>query len=586
MGQDAIRQNKPYNQFVYELVTAEGHWWDNGAVGYYMRDAGMPLDNMSNTIQVFLGTQMVCAQCHNHPFDRWTQKEYYELAAFTYGVETRIRPEEVLNVSDDLDKDSKKREGRQKYDRNVRRALNEILEPLSFGATESQKTLKLPHDYKYDDGKPGEAVDPEAPFAQKLASTRGSERDKYAKWITSDDNPRFTKVIVNRLWKRVMGVGLIEPVDDFKDDTEATNPQLLDYLVRTMQRLGYDQRKFLEILYNTRTYQREAFSGDYEPTDYHFPGPVLQRLTAEQMWDSLLTLTIPDPDAREGQNNNAKRAEQTRERAKELLAMGKQRILALANEVAKHYTAYDEKASAIRAELTKAQAAEDDKKVADLRKQLRQADGERDKAVKELMATGTGEGGSAMMASAMMEEEGMSLFEKRAMERQKEIEAAEAKKRAEEEKKRAAEAKKAGKKVEKPADPDAKWKGYDRNLVRASELPSPAPNNHFVRVFGQSDRDTIENASTEPSVPQVLELMNGQMYNQVTAKNSVLMQRVAAAKEPEQKVTAIFLSMFNRQPNERERELAEEQFYQHGDERGALNLVWALLNSREFAFVQ
>jgi hypothetical protein len=87
---DAIKANIPYNQFVNELLTSEGYSWQNGAVGYYMRDSGMPLDNMSNTTQVFLGTQMVCAQCHNHPFDKWTQMEYYQLAAYTYGAHTRV----------------------------------------------------------------------------------------------------------------------------------------------------------------------------------------------------------------------------------------------------------------------------------------------------------------------------------------------------------------------------------------------------------------------------------------------------------------------------------------------------------------
>jgi len=81
---DSLRNNKPYDQFVRDLITADGYVWDNGAVGYYLRDAGMPLDNMSNTTQIFLGTRLACAQCHNHPFDKWTQKDYYEMAAFTF----------------------------------------------------------------------------------------------------------------------------------------------------------------------------------------------------------------------------------------------------------------------------------------------------------------------------------------------------------------------------------------------------------------------------------------------------------------------------------------------------------------------
>ena len=71
------------------MVAAQGKAWDNGAIGYYMRDRGMPLDNMANTVRVFLGTRIECAQCHNHPFDKWTQMQFYQMAAFTYGVQTQ-----------------------------------------------------------------------------------------------------------------------------------------------------------------------------------------------------------------------------------------------------------------------------------------------------------------------------------------------------------------------------------------------------------------------------------------------------------------------------------------------------------------
>ena len=83
---EQVQNNVPFDEMAFNLITAEGYPWENGAVGYYLRDAGMPLDNMSNTTQIFLGTQMVCAQCHNHPFDRWTQMEYYQMASYTYGV--------------------------------------------------------------------------------------------------------------------------------------------------------------------------------------------------------------------------------------------------------------------------------------------------------------------------------------------------------------------------------------------------------------------------------------------------------------------------------------------------------------------
>ena len=86
---DAIKENVPYDEMVNSLVSARGQIWDNGAVGYYIRDRGMPLDNMSNTVRVFLGTRLECAQCHNHPFDVWTQMDYFHMAAFSYGMDAR-----------------------------------------------------------------------------------------------------------------------------------------------------------------------------------------------------------------------------------------------------------------------------------------------------------------------------------------------------------------------------------------------------------------------------------------------------------------------------------------------------------------
>ncbi len=82
---ESLRTNKPYDQFVRELLSARGYAWDNGAVGYYSRDPEMPLDNMALTTRIFLGTRIECAQCHDHPFDKWKQTEFYHLAAYTYG---------------------------------------------------------------------------------------------------------------------------------------------------------------------------------------------------------------------------------------------------------------------------------------------------------------------------------------------------------------------------------------------------------------------------------------------------------------------------------------------------------------------
>ena len=295
----SLRENMPYDQFVRELInpsvkdpkTGErvtgrpAFSWDNGAVSYYMRDRGMPLDNMSATLQVFLGTRLVCAQCHDHPFDQWSQMDYHQMAAFTYNtITTRVRAVEVLGIDEKVEK-KKKRNDDQYY----RYAIGELFRPISYGVMPTERKLKLPHDYRSakDPAKPYSEVKPSTMFGGRVSGRGSKLLDNYAKWMTSPDNPRFTKVIANRLWKRVMGRGLVEPVDEWTAQTEPSNRYVLDYLERLIVKNNYDLKEVFRTLYNTRTYQRQAF-GDDVPADspYLFPGPILRRMSGEQYWDS------------------------------------------------------------------------------------------------------------------------------------------------------------------------------------------------------------------------------------------------------------------------------------------------------------
>ena len=472
---ESLETNTPYDRLVYELLTAEGKVWDNPASGYLLRDAGMPLDAMNNTVRIFLGTQIGCAQCHNHPFDRWTQKEFYEMAAFMAGTSTRRAGQDkkfgggnvVNKLKEELKKADPKFDGGGKYNRFFNSNLMEVYDRPA--------KLQLPHDYQYDDGQPKQPVTPKTIFGPTATIDKGeSPRVAFARWLTSPENPRFAKTIANRLWKKSFGVGQIEPIDDLKDSSQAENPELMEFLTAEMIRLKFDMKEYLRVLYNTKTYQREATHAEVNPSDeYHFPGPVLRRMTAEQIWDSFITMAAFKP------------GEYLTEPAS---VEAKLLNLDLANVTANQIY-------------------------------------ERDQQLKS-----------------------------------KEL-----------------------KKSREARDKDHTYKGL--LLVRASELPSPRPPGHFLRQFGQSDREAIEVSSVDGSVPQVLQMFNGPITHMLLEPKSVMYNNVIAEKTNEARVDVVFQSILTRRPSPEERRTALAEVKSHGD-AGYGNVIWALVNTREFLFIQ
>lgn len=560
-----LRENRSYRDLVMDLVTAEGQSWENPAVGFYLRDRGMPLDHMAYTAQIFLGKAMVCAQCHDHPFDDISQMQFYQMAAFTYGVSTSLRPQSVLGLGKSLN-DRKARGRNDRYGRHVDQAAQTLLEPIAAGVEDSERSLRLPHDYQYADADAGEAVRPDTLFGDRAMSSRGKGlRRAYAEWITGAGNGRFTKVIANRLWHRVMGRGLIEPLDDFKDGTVASHPELLDFLMREMERLQYDQRAFLSILYNTRTYQRQATSSYVSPgADYHFPGPLLRRMTAEQLWDSLLTLTIPDPDQRSAVTGKTRQLEAQRQKARTIVESPRNDLVNAITGLADILASLEEDTAELRGQLTAAIETKDQKKINGIRREIRAFErASRGEQERYLAAFYGGENATDQDALAMMQMNSMKMEGMMA-------------------KKTAPGQAKGGKKTDAKADP---WQGFSPALVRASELPSPAPQGHFLRQFGQSDREVIANASHETSSDQALSLMNGAVFSQITDQKAILMQNLERAAAPAQKLDAIFMSMLGRPASEQEvRRL--DPLITIGSAQVYRDIIWALLNTSEFSFIQ
>ena len=179
---------------------------------------------------------------------------------------------------------------------------NQVRDSLSIGL-ESTGTgkIKLPKDFAEDDGKPGDQVYAKAIFTPKPVFDQSAEDPQsrliFAKWLTSEDNPRFTTMIANRIWKHVFGAGLIEPIDAMMDDTLASNPELMKYLERLMVSVDYDIKEYIRILVSTKLFQRQSIKEDFKSLEeYPFAGPMVRRMTGEQLWDSLVTLVYHDID--------------------------------------------------------------------------------------------------------------------------------------------------------------------------------------------------------------------------------------------------------------------------------------------------
>ena len=568
---ESLRANLPYDQFVRRLLTSEGFVWDDAAVGYYVRDAGMPLDNMSNTMQVFAGVRMQCAQCHDHPFEDWTQKQYYHLAAFTYGTETETKMRDVEAYQSfqkavreaarnrNLANGEKPGAGLNKlFDGTQRRALRELFLPFRQEVRTTGRALHLPEDYKYDNAKPNQKMKPETPFGDAVKLGRKDDpRESFASWLTSPENPRFSQVIANRLWKKVFGLGLVEPVDDWSEDTVASHPELMAFLGELVEVYGYDTKQYLRTLLNTRSYQSQVAERQWAPGEpRYFEGPQLRRMTAEQIWDSILTLSVPDVDSRiQGDPQTfalRERALEMENQVKAVQSLEEGQIYAVVMHLGKVEEAFLAKEKELKQQMNAA-ANEQEKKA--LRRSLNQLRREKNEGLETLVSKVAQRNGyKPLLASGSgAEGEDASMMEGDA-------------------------AAKRSKGNRRPRD--------TRFLVRASAVVSPAPDGHFLREFGESDREIIESSNVEASVPQALSLLNGQPARLVLNPQSTLSRALEEAESPQQRESILFLSFFGRSPTAEERQLLRQQMERIGEREGLRRSIVALLNTQEFRFIQ
>jgi len=244
----SLSTNKPYNQFVTELITARGKPGTNPAVSWY-RAVQDPKDQMSDIAQVFLGVRIQCAQCHHHPYEKWSQNDFYGFQAFF----TTIGRKEVYKLpEDDI-----------VYHKRV------IAVAKNPNTDQELKPTPL-------DGDPLEIP------AQR------DPRIDLANWITSTNNPFFAKILVNRYWKHFFGRGLVEPEDDIRVTNPATHPALLDQLAGSFIKSNYDLKQLCRTICNSRTYQFSSFPNQSnQDDDQNYARYYPRRLSAEIMLDAM-----------------------------------------------------------------------------------------------------------------------------------------------------------------------------------------------------------------------------------------------------------------------------------------------------------
>jgi hypothetical protein len=253
-----LERNTPFDDVLREVITSGGSTFSNPAANYY-RVARDPQSLAETTAQLFFGIRLQCSKCHNHPFERWTQDDYYSMAAWFARVKQRP------DIMDASDKDKKggaevvyvTREGEVTQPRT-----NKVMKPKFMGG----------------------AI-PEIP-------ANHDRREVLANWMTSGDNPFVAKSIANRVWFHLMGRGIVDPVDDFRDSNPSANDELLDALAKDFIAHKFDLKHLVRTILNSRTYQLSAQTNDFNKDDgKYFSHAITKLLSAEQLLDAICNVT-------------------------------------------------------------------------------------------------------------------------------------------------------------------------------------------------------------------------------------------------------------------------------------------------------
>jgi hypothetical protein len=244
--EQSLHENMPYDEFARQLLTASGSTLANPPANFYRTSTDMN-ECVETISQVFLGARLQCAKCHNHPFERWTQDNYYGLGAFFNRVQRR----------------------------NTQRP-GEMFIYTSFSGDVTQP-------------RTGQVMAPWLPQEGSVESTDETDRRlAFAQWLVNPNNPYFARIEANRIWSQLFARGIVDPIDDFRDSNPPSNAALLDALAKDFAQSGYDRKHLLRVILNSRTYQASYQTTEFNQADTkYFSHQEPRLLGAEQLLDAI-----------------------------------------------------------------------------------------------------------------------------------------------------------------------------------------------------------------------------------------------------------------------------------------------------------
>ncbi|HJM62539.1 MAG: DUF1553 domain-containing protein [Roseibacillus sp.] len=565
----SIEQGKPYDIMVRELIGSSGKPGSNPAVGYILGDNTDPMELAATTSQVFLGVRIGCAQCHDHPFDDWEQKDFYELAAFfgkTRQVRSRQRNQVYTTEGHEMmvlwpPEDKVEDDQRKPVNPRFPFALTDYQEPQSFLSRFEKKrsTQNAVTKAGTKDASLEALLDSVNPVVGRKKNTVLEEarreswkldvlgdiyrasilRNQLADLITSPRNGYFARSFVNRMWAELMGHGFVEPLDNFSNYNELRHASTLDFLAQEFIASGFEMRHLIKLIMLSDAYQRSHLSGSLpvvqrEHSEKNFAAATLRRMLSEVLYDSVV----------------------------------------LAGNIGKHkWPAGANLKKILRevrvptGEMVTVSPGSNAPQVMAAAKPPVRADGY------DL------ESSLSLDFSALLKKEEMSELEKMRRKSNARIEAGKMAAVASEQRRTVM--KYRTEKVEEMVDDNPRFES-------AMRMATPAPPAHFLRVFGQPARERLGQFRSEhTSLRQQLMMMNGRMTHEASRVGTMEpLHRLLESKNYRRAIEWAYQEILTRLPATGE--LADAQMIlKTGEtpEDGMADLRWALLNSHEFRYL-